>query len=175
MADMMSSSLAQYDRTGLIAEVRSQFGIDLHGVHGAAHWARVKHHGLTIGKLRKADLLVIELFAFLHDSQRMNEDTDAGHGARAVHYIRSINGQYFDLDAGQLDALCEAVADHSDGKLHNDPTIQTCWDADRLDLGRVGIKPAQRYLSVHAHPLIARAYSMSVDPRYRENFTSEEP
>ena len=26
-------------------------------------------------------------------------------------------------------------------------TIQTCWDADRLDLGRVGMMPDPRFLS----------------------------
>ena len=27
-----------------------------------------------------------------------------------------------------------------------DITVQTCWDADRLDLGRVGIRPHPKYL-----------------------------
>ncbi len=27
-----------------------------------------------------------------------------------------------------------------------DITVQTCWDADRLDLGRVGITPNPRWL-----------------------------
>lgn len=29
---------------------------------------------------------------------------------------------------------------------YSDVTIQTCWDADRLDLGRVGITPKSLYL-----------------------------
>jgi uncharacterized protein len=154
-----------FDRAGLLAEVRSQFRIDFHGLHGAAHWARVRYHGLLIGSLRKADLLVIELFAVLHDSLRRDEDIDVGHGARAAHYIRTLNGRYFDLSGGQLGALCEAVADHSRGNLHDDPTIQTCWDADRLDLGRVGIRPHPKYLSVHAHPFLDKAYWMSLGRR----------
>ena len=35
---------------------------------------------------------------------------------------------------------------HSVGRLDRDITIQTCWDADRLDLGRVGINPKPAYL-----------------------------
>jgi uncharacterized protein len=33
--------------------------------------------------------------------------------------------------------------------LSDDPTIGTCWDADRLDLARegVGIQPRARYMS----------------------------
>ncbi len=30
---------------------------------------------------------------------------------------------------------------HTDGLTDGDVTLQTCWDADRLDLGRVGITP----------------------------------
>jgi uncharacterized protein len=51
---------------------------------------------------------------------------------------------------------------HNDGELHNDATIQSCWDADRLDLGRVGKRPHPRYLSEHAHPLIEGAYEWSL-------------
>ena len=29
----------------------------------------------------------------------------------------------------------------ADGFIEADITVQTCWDSDRLDLGRVGIKP----------------------------------
>ena len=32
------------------------------------------------------------------------------------------------------------------GRLDRDITIQTCWDADRLDLGRIGITPKSHYL-----------------------------
>jgi uncharacterized protein len=37
--------------------------------------------------------------------------------------------------------LYEACRLHTDGLLEGDPTLQACWDADRLDLGRVGIQP----------------------------------
>ena len=39
---------------------------------------------------------------------------------------------------------------HSDGKLHPNLTVQTCWDADRLDLGRVDIEPDRTYLGAYS-------------------------
>lgn len=37
--------------------------------------------------------------------------------------------------------LYEACAGHSDEWDHDDITVQACFDADRLDLGRVGTTP----------------------------------
>ncbi|MFM7531655.1 MAG: hypothetical protein ACKO5J_04035, partial [Rubrivivax sp.] len=53
---------------------------------------------------------------------------------------------------------------HSSGLTEADVTVQTCWDADRLDLGRVGIRPSPRYLCTPAArqpETIARAYAAS--------------
>ena len=36
---------------------------------------------------------------------------------------------------------------HSGGDIYTCVTSQSCWDSDRLDLGRVGIKPQRDYLS----------------------------
>jgi uncharacterized protein len=36
------------------------------------------------------------------------------------------------------------------------PTIGTCWDADRLDLGRVGARPDPKYMSTEARKRAAR-------------------
>ena len=72
-----------YDRPGLISLIKSEFQIDWHGIHGANHWARVLNHGKNIGQIRKADLLVVELFGFLHDSCRFNDGRDPKHGERA--------------------------------------------------------------------------------------------
>jgi uncharacterized protein len=105
------------------------------------------------------------LFAFLHDSKRLNEDRDPDHGFRAASFAAQLNGRYFKLDGLQLDVLCHAMTHHSNGAVDADPTVQTCWDADRLDLGRVGIKPAARYLSLEAATHIESAYSWSRQPK----------
>ena len=140
----------EYDRSGLMRLIRSEFKIDWHGIHGANHWARVLHHGKNIGTWRKADLIVVELFGFLHDSCRLNDGRDPQHGARAAKFAHGIHGDYFQLNAKQLDKLCYAMTHHSGGEVSTDATIQTCWDSDRLDLGRVGIFPSSKYLSQEA-------------------------
>jgi len=61
-----------------------------------------------------------------------------------------------------MDLLTTAMEGHSEGELHLNPTIQTCWDADRLDLGRVGIKPSEEFLSATASNYIEMAYEWSV-------------
>jgi uncharacterized protein len=152
---------ADYDRKGLIKSIKVEFKIDWHGVHGANHWARVFHHGKKIGQLRKADLLVIELFSFLHDSCRLNDGRDPKHGERAAEFAYGINLNYFELNPHQMDKLCYAVRYHSGGEVSEDATIQTCWDSDRLDLGRVGISPSPAYLSEEASNFIDSAYDWS--------------
>jgi uncharacterized protein len=50
----------------------------------------------------------------------------------------------------QLELLAFACAHHTDGLTEADVTVQTCWDADRLDLGRVGIVPNPEQLCTPA-------------------------
>ena len=161
LAEPSVSDSSPFDRAGLLKAVLAQFRINRDGAHGTRHWARVRRHALTVGQATCSDLLVVELFAFLHDSQRKNEYVDDGHGHRAAEYARSLKTVYFDLTPIQLDKLCEALSGHSDGQLHTDSTIQTCWDADRLDLGRVGKKPHAKYLSAEAAKHIEYAYRWS--------------
>jgi uncharacterized protein len=151
-----------YDRTGLIALIKSEFKLDWDGIHGANHWARVLHHGKTIGELRQADLLVVELFGFLHDSCRLNDGRDPQHGQRAADFAHGIHGDFYQLSPRQLDTLCFAMQHHSGGEVSTNATIQTCWDSDRLDLGRVGIKPSAQYISEEAALFIDLAYEWSI-------------
>ena len=57
-----------------------------------------------------------------------------------------IAGTWIKLNEHQLNQLMNACRYHSVGRLDRDITIQTCWDADRLDLGRVGVTPKSLYL-----------------------------
>jgi uncharacterized protein len=144
---------ASIDKHGLFRELRAQFKLDWRGIHGAPHWARVRYRGLALANITGADGLVVELFAFLHDTKRHNEMHDPWHGLRAADYAASLNGRYFALNNQQMDALHMAISAHSAGSMNDTLTIQTCWDADRLDLGRVGICPDRRFLSVDAQAL----------------------
>ena len=130
----------------LVDFIRSQFCLDWFGIHGAAHWARARVNGLQLARTTGANVKVVELFAFLHDAQRQNDGRDPEHGERAAGLVRELNGQFFSLDRPELLLLEHACREHSKGGLEADATVQTCWDADRLDLGRVGKHPDPRKL-----------------------------
>lgn len=131
----------------LLTAVRRQFRLDWGGVHGAPHWARVRLNGLAIAARSGARVDVIELFAFLHDSCRHNEYGDRRHGSRAVDFARTLRGDLFQIDNVGFDLLAEACRTHSDGATAGELTVRACWDADRLDLWRVGITPDPRRLA----------------------------
>ena len=160
----------RYDRRGLLAHIRTGFRLDWYGTHGGHHWGRVRHHAVTVARARGADTLVAELFAFLHDSQREDEHRDPHHGRRGADYARSLQGVFFELKPAQLDRLAQAIRHHSGGEVSTDATIQSCWDADRLDLGRVGITPHADYLSAEGAARIEAAYRWSRDSSPRRPF-----
>ena len=159
--------LSDYDRAGLIGLIKAEFKLDWHGIHGANHWARVLNHGKNIGQIRQADLLVVELFGFLHDSCRFDDGRDPKHGERAAEFAHGIHGDFYQLTPNQLSELCHALRHHSGGEVSTNKTIQTCWDADRLDLGRVGIFPSPQFLSQEANIFIDLAYDWSTQAARR--------
>ena len=102
-----------------------------------------------------ADILVARLFAIFHDCCRIDDGEDLDHGPRAATFIRSLLGSEIELDPAQCALLETAIRGHTAGRISYDPTIGTCWDADRLDLGRVGIIPDSRHMSTSAGRKIA--------------------
>ncbi|MFN8612819.1 MAG: hypothetical protein U0931_35100 [Vulcanimicrobiota bacterium] len=135
------------DRDAFRQLVIEQFRLGRNSAHCQDHWARVEAYGLHLGRLYRADLEVIRLFALLHDSQRFEESYDPEHGPRAARYAELHCGKSFALEADQLNLLMEACRDHDRGFTHKDVTIACCWDADRLDLDRVCIMPDPNYMS----------------------------
>ena len=138
------------DRRGLLTYLQGQFEIDWGGCHGIAHWARVRANGLMLAEQTGANCHVVELFAFLHDSRRKNEGIDQGHGWRGSVLAEQLRGRFFDALDAEMALLHHACAYHSDGVNTGETTVLTCWDADRLDLGRVGMTPDPRYLGTSA-------------------------
>ena len=126
------------------------FALGSHSVHGPSHWARVEKNGLELASETGADTTVVRLFAMLHDTCRLNDDTDLGHGPRAADMLGTMVGILFNIDPDRLALLEQAIRHHTDGVTSPDPTIGTCWDADRLDLGRVGKNPEARFMSTEA-------------------------
>jgi uncharacterized protein len=140
----------KYLRQAVLKTVREQFRLEWQGIHGVPHWSRVRRNGLAMAQLNGARADVVELFAFLHDSRRFHDGRDREHGARAADFTLELNRDLLKLDQPGIEMLAHAVRHHSDGLIEADVTVQTCWDADRLDLGRVGITPRPERLCTEA-------------------------
>ena len=141
------------------------YQMDHNGLHGFDHWMRVLHNGRLLADAENANLKVVELFCILHDTRRLNEDEDPLHGRRAANFAQTLRGVWFDVTDGEMDFLTEALTFHSDGHSEGDITVQVCWDADRLDLGRVGIRPAPERLctdTAKSPSVLEEAYQRSL-------------
>ena len=134
----------------LVAFIRHRFQLDWQGIHGAPHWARVRRNGLLLSKRSGANCKIVELFAFLHDAERQNDGDDPEHGHRAANLAIELSGDLISVNSSELKILTKACRGHSEGQTKSDITVMTCWDADRLDLGRVGIRPLADRLCTEA-------------------------
>lgn len=120
--------------------------------HGEVHWRCVTATGLELASSTGAvDRVVVFCFGLLHDTQRVNEAVDPEHGVRAAWFAAELRTEgVLTLDDTRFSALVEALRLHSHGCASDDPTIGTCWDADRLHLPRVGIEPNPAFFSTRA-------------------------
>jgi uncharacterized protein len=134
----------------LIEAIRKEYVLSWSGIHGVSHWNRVRENGLRLADLTGANPRMVEYFAYLHDSKRINDGRDPGHGQRAAQFVRTLQGSVIHLSDEDLERLEYACTYHTAGLTQADITVQACWDADRLDLGRVGIRPRARYLCTAA-------------------------
>ena len=130
-----------HDLPAITREILDGYALHPRGYHGVIHWARVLENGLRIADATGADREVVTLFALFHDARRVNESVDHDHGRRGGELARSLRGRLVHLDDGRFETLYDACLLHTQGHTTADPTTMTCWDADRLDLGRVGITP----------------------------------
>lgn len=120
-------------------------------IHGLTHWQSVESNGIALAKITGANLIVVRLFAYVHDLCRENDGDDPEHGLRASLLAREYAGSLFrGLTDTELDQLIFACAHHTDMIQSEDVTVNTCWDADRLDLGRVGIVPLPERMATEA-------------------------
>ena len=109
--------------------------------HGVGHWDRVAKFGEML-YVDGVDMNVVIAFAYLHDVERKNDDIDDAHGHRASILVDCIRHNYLrDFDDEQVSLLKRACELHTLRHRTGNITIDTCFDADRLDLPRVGITP----------------------------------
>src|SRR5215210_1159610 len=136
-------TVASFALEPLLGEVRARstgIGSD---IHGELHWRTVGANGLWVAEsLEGAKTELIFLFALLHDAMRENDSDDPGHGPRAAAFAGELHEQgLLEISTSELETLQYACAEHTNGTISDDPTVGACWDADRLDLPRVGVEP----------------------------------
>ena len=66
----------------LVHIILREYALAWNGTHGVSHWARVLENGRRLAEETGANIQVIQLFAVFHDSRRLNEGFDDGHGQR---------------------------------------------------------------------------------------------
>ncbi len=142
------------------------------GIHGVSHWGRVLETGMRLAKNSGANVRVLQLFALFHDSRRMNDGSDPDHGMRGAALAGEMQGSLFTLPSNELYLLQDACSRHTLGQVKADITIQTCWDADRLDLLRIGIFPIPELLCTDAarDPALISWANERSRPGYVTNF-----
>ena len=129
----------------LVSVVLESYALPTHGTHGVSHWARVLENGLRLADGTGVNPDIVSLFAVFHDARRLNEHTDDGHGRRGAELAVELRGMLLELSDDDFLLLRLACEGHTDGRTDAALAIQICWDADRLDLGRVGkvVDPAR--------------------------------
>jgi uncharacterized protein len=130
--------------------VKQKFRIDWDGLHGGKHMGRVLENGLRVADLSGANSEIVSLFAYFHDAKRFNNAVDPEHGKRGAEFAKTLRGSLVTLKDSDFELLLYACERHTDGLTEADVTVQACWDADRLDLGRIGLRPNPDFLCTTA-------------------------
>ena len=129
---------------------------ELGRTHVMSHWRNVERNGHRLA-VEGVNLRVVSLFAYLHDKWRRDNYRDINHEIRAAHHLvplrntllKELTDEEFDLlyKACKLNTVC-----HHTG----DITIDTCFDADRLDLIRCGIQHHPRGMATERGKQLAK-------------------
>jgi uncharacterized protein len=136
-------------------------------IHGVKHWQTVERNAHYLANFNKADIEVLSYFAYFHDCMRENEHRDKGHGPRAASFAKQ-HRDFIPLNDIQFKQLTNACKGHTYGERPECITINTCWDADRLDLLRVGIMPdANRLHNKEAKRIANEADFLALDDFYK--------
>lgn len=110
-------------------------------VHGMEHWKRVERNGLLLAT-EDVNVNVVRLFAYLHDHKRLSDGWDLEHGRRAAENMDNLRHTLLEvLTDEEFGMLKRACMEHTITERTGVPTIDACFDADRMDLPRVGYMP----------------------------------
>ena len=134
-------------------------------VHGYVHSLSVERNMMILCKqLNYGWGWGMWIFAYYHDILRLNDGADPDHGKRAADLLRGIraNGNLNSVPIGLIDSICFACENHSTMLRSGDQLTDICFDADRLDLMRVGIKPDPKMMATHIGAHYAENYEAYV-------------
>ena len=90
----------------------------------------------------------MRFFAYLHDKCRLDDWEDLEHGVRAADMLQTLREtvlrDFTDEEVALLERACRChTTEHRTGI----PTVDVCFDADRLDLGKVGVVPNPMFMA----------------------------
>lgn len=109
---------------------------DLH-IHGFSHLRRVAWTAGRLAVMSGANVESCIVAGFLHDCARTNDGDGSGHARDSAILADSILKSHFPhLNRAEI---CECIAEHADGKTTSHLLTGCVWDADRLDLVRLGL------------------------------------
>lgn len=143
------------------SRVLKDTSVEYWSIHGPEHWARVERNGLYVAERTGADKTIVQLFAVFHDCMRWNDSIDPGHGRRGAEYASQIKDELIDISPSNFDKFYYACEWHTDKQTINDITVAACWDADRLDIGRVGYILDHRFMNSKPAQEIAKLDDLS--------------
>ena len=124
-------------------------------IYGIEHSDRVAENGKRL-LLPGASPNVVAAFAYLHDAERSDRETDSEHGEKAALLVDTIRHKYLaDLTDTEIELLKEACRVHGSTHKTGNLTIDICLDADRLDLPRLGIKPTPEQMATEKGAIMA--------------------
>jgi uncharacterized protein len=152
-----------------IAATMRQLAWHVSDLHGVAHWARVSRFGAGLSAglhLSPAYRECVEIFAWTHDLARIDDGGGNDHARDGARYFDTYTAKVFPhLTHVQQDFIRTAIYHHADGISAEEGWHQgwfthlegekadilnvmgCCWDADRLDLLRLGIEPEPHRMS----------------------------
>ncbi|MEI7749590.1 MAG: HD domain-containing protein [Candidatus Moraniibacteriota bacterium] len=129
---------------GAIEAEAKKYFVDASGCHDWSHVERVRALALRIGRAEKADLLVLEVAALLHDIAKTEEMRSKGdfchaeEGAKRARPILERSG----VEGETIEMIIHCIGTHRKRKNAVPESLEAkiLFDADKLDaLGAVGI------------------------------------
>lgn len=114
-------------------------------IHGIQHLRQVAYLSGRLAYLLNLDYKTAILAGYLHDCARNNDSDGNSHAHESAWLAKKIiETNWSNIDIGKI---FNAIYYHADGLNTDDPFIGCIWDADRLNLVRLGIIPKVELLS----------------------------